>query len=203
MVITITSPGPGDGKTFLSSNLGLTFAELHQRTLIIDGDTRRGDLHRLLGVDRKPGLTDYLAGKRTLEEVLRHTEYECLDFIPCGSRVLNSPELLASPHMGSLLAEIKSRYDVILIDSPPLGAGVDPLVLATLSANMLVVMRTGRTDRTMAEAKLQMVDRLPVRILGAVLNGVKENSAYKYYSYLPGYEAGGEELEETKLLQPS
>src|SRR5690606_6384130 len=101
-------------------------------------------------------------------------------------------------------AYIRSRYDVVLIDSPPLGAGVDPLVLGTATGNMMLIMRTGRTDRTLAEAKLAILDRLPVRILGAVLNGITTDTAYKYYSYLPGYEAGHEDEEDPgKLLQPA
>jgi Mrp family chromosome partitioning ATPase len=106
--------------------------------------------------------------------------------------------------MGELLAYIRASYDVVLIDSPPLGAGVDPLVLATATGNVMLLMRPGKTDRTVAEAKLAILDRLPVRVLGAVLNGVDGQSAYKYYSYLPGYEAGEEDLDDTdRLLQPA
>jgi Mrp family chromosome partitioning ATPase len=105
--------------------------------------------------------------------------------------------------MGDLLAEFRSRYDVVLVDSPPLGAGIDPLVLATATGNVVLVLRTGKTDRTVAEAKLAILDRLPVRVLGAVMNGISTDVAFRYYSYLPGYEIGEEELEgPERLLQP-
>lgn len=205
MILTISSPGPGDGKSFVTGNLGLSFADLGRRTLLIDGDTRRGALHRLLGSERLPGLTDYLAGRAELEEVIRPTNTPGLDLIPSGTRFANAPELLASPRMGLLLAHIRSSYQVILVDSPPLGAGVDPLVLATATGNLMVVIRTGTTDRSMAEAKIAMLDHLPIRVLGAVVNGLRSGSGhryYQYYSYLPGYSADDEAGEQVKLLEP-
>ncbi|CAN5605561.1 polysaccharide biosynthesis tyrosine autokinase [soil metagenome] len=203
--LTITSPGSGDGKTFLTSNLALAFAELGYRTLVIDGDTRRGTMHRLFSLDRQPGLTDYLSGTVQLAEVIRSTTFPLVDVLPSGRRMTNAPELLSSNGMGDLIAYSRSRYDAILIDSPPLTAGIDPLVLATLSANVLLVMRTGVTSRTIADAKLAMLDRLPVRILGAILNGFDSGEAYRYYSYLPGYESHGEgePVDEPEKLQPA
>jgi polysaccharide biosynthesis transport protein len=192
IMVTITSPGPGDGKTFISSNLALAFRDLGMSTLLIDGDTRRGQQHRLFDVDRRAGLTDYLAGEASAEEIIRTTRFPGVDLIPAGTRRPDSPELLQSPRMSDLLGAIKQQYQVILVDSPPLGAGVDPLLLGALTGNMIMVVRNGNTDRQVAEAKLQMLDRLPVRLLGAVLNGVRHGEAYRYYSYLPGYESGRE-----------
>jgi Mrp family chromosome partitioning ATPase len=107
--------------------------------------------------------------------------------------------------MGQLLAEIKAGYAVVLLDSPPLGAGVDPLVLATLCGNVILVMRTGKTQKAMARAKLEMLDRLPVRLLGTVLNGFDSVDSYRYYSYLPGYESHREDAasEKDSELLPS
>jgi capsular exopolysaccharide synthesis family protein len=204
LMVTVTSPGPGDGKTFLSSNLALAFADLGYRTLLIDGDTRRGLQHRLFERPRREGLTDYLAGEASIETVIQKTSFAKVDLIAGGARRDNAPELLQSPRMSELLAAIKAEYQVILIDSPPLGAGIDPLLLGSLTGNILLVMRTGTTDRRVAEAKLQMLDRLPIRVLGAVLNGVRDGDGYRYYSYLPGYEssAANEDASE-KLLQPA
>ena len=197
VMVTVSSPGSGDGKSFTSANLALAFAELGRRTLLIDGDIRRGALHRLFGLTRKPGLIDYLRGGVEWEALIQRTEHKSLDFIGCGTRLQSGPELLASGPMGSLLKELRSRYDVILVDSPPLAAGIDPFVLGTLTGNMLLVLRTGRTDREMAGAKLDLLQRLPVRILGAVLNDVSASGLYRYYyrhyAYLPGYQAEDEE----------
>jgi Mrp family chromosome partitioning ATPase len=82
---------------------------------------------------------------------------------------------------------MKVRFNVIIVDSPPLGAGIDPFVLGTATGHMLMVFRSGETDRAMAEAKLKLLDRLPVRVLGAVLNDIQADGVYKYYSYLYGY----------------
>jgi polysaccharide biosynthesis transport protein len=205
LMVTVTSPGAGDGKTFLTSNLALAFADLGYRTLLIDGDTRRGLQHRLFDRPRRAGLTDYLMGEATIETVIQKTSFARVDLIAGGARRANAPELLQSPRMSELLAAIKPEYQVVLIDSPPLGAGVDPLLLGSLTGNIMLVMRTGTTDRRLAEAKLQILDRLPIRVLGAVLNGVQGGDGYHYYSYLPGYESRADENESpsARLLEPA
>jgi capsular exopolysaccharide synthesis family protein len=197
MVLTISSPGAGDGKSLVSTNLALSFAEAGYNTLLIDGDTRRGELHRMFSAERRPGLLDFLGGSSGSGQITRGTTHQNLTLIPCGSRKNSGPELLGSARMANLVAELKGRYDVILIDSPPLGAGIDPFVLGTLAGNLMLVLRAGETDREMAESRLKIIDRLPIRLLGAVLNDVRASGGvYKYYSYLSGYaaeeEAGSE-----------
>ncbi len=191
--LAISSPSPGDGKSLISANLALSFAEAGYRTVLLDGDTRRGDLHRTFSVERIPGLLDNLSGGADITAVLRPTEHPNLMVIPCGSRRREGPELLGTTRMQDLVAMLKNRFDVILIDTPPLGAGIDPFVLATATGNLVLVLRAGETDRQLAEAKLQIVDRLPVRLLGAILNDVRVGEgAYKYYSYSYGYLADDE-----------
>jgi capsular exopolysaccharide synthesis family protein len=189
MVVTVTSPGRGDGKSFVSSNLALAFADAGHRTLLMDGDTRRGALHRVLEVNRTPGLIDLLSGQAVKADVIQETAYPRLSFIGCGTRVSHGPELLGSPTMQRVMAEVRAAYDVVIVDSPPLAAGIDSLILGTLSGGMLLVLRAGVTDRQLAEAKLDALDRLPIRMLGAVINDVPAQGAYRYYSYyLSGYE---------------
>lgn len=200
LVTTISSPGAGDGKSFFAANLALTFANIGYSTLLIDGDIRRGTLHRLLNASRRPGLTDLLAGGASVDEVIRETGYGSLHLIGCGTRLATAPELLHSPALGNLLVEVRQRYDVILVDSSPLGAGADPFILGTVTGNLLLVLRTGSTNRVLTEAKLGFVDRLPIRILGAVLNDIPAGGGYHYTSYLPyailpGYAAEGEGVE--------
>jgi tyrosine-protein kinase Etk/Wzc len=194
MLVTITSPGAGDGKSFLAANLAHTFAEGGHRTLLVDADIRRGVLHRRLAARRRPGLTDCLRHEVTLEAITQETAYPSLTLIGCGTRVHNAPELLSSQAMAELIQRLRPAYDVILIDSPPLAGGVDPFILGTLTGNLLLVLRTGHSHREVAAAKLEMLHRLPVRLLGAVLNDVPPQPAYRYYSYyLPGYEATDEQ----------
>ncbi|MEO8634308.1 MAG: polysaccharide biosynthesis tyrosine autokinase [Gemmatimonadales bacterium] len=192
VMLTISSPGAGDGKSLVSSNLAVSFAEAGYRTLLIDGDIRRGELHRMFAVDRRPGLLDHLAGQATLEDTIRQTSQRGLAVMPCGTRRYRGPELLGSAAMAELMAVVKTQFDVILVDSPPLGAGIDPFVLGTTTGHLMLVFRSGETDRQMAEAKLRLLDRLPVRVLGAVLNEVQADGAYRYYTYLYGYSSDEE-----------
>ena len=194
LLVTITSPGAGDGKSFLAANLAHTFADGGHRTLLIDADIRRGVLHRRLSARRRPGLSDFLRGEAPLDAILQATPYPSLSLIGCGTRAYNAPELLGSPAMSELVQGMRSGYDAILIDSPPLGAGVDPLILGTLTGTLALVLRTGYSHRDVAAAKLEVLQRLPIRMLGAILNDVPAGGAYRYYSYyLPGYEAADEE----------
>ncbi len=187
VVFTITSPGAGEGKSLISSNLAMSFAESGRRTLLVDGDIRRGQLHATFGIHQAPGVLDYLTGNASLEEVLQNTDYENLTVVSCGARRHRGPELLASPRMPQFLNSLRPHFDIIIVDSPPLGAGIDPFALAAATGNLMVVLRVGRSDRQMAQAKLGVVDRHPIRVLGCVLNDIKAEGAFRYYSYLYGY----------------
>lgn len=198
LTVTITSPGGGDGKSFTSSNLALAFAEAGHRTLLIDGDVRRGQLHRLFGLPRRPGLTEVLQGTASASEAIRETQYGSLNFLGCGTRTHMAPELVGSQGMSQLLNSARGSYGVIIVDSPPMSAGIDSFALGALTGNMLLVVRTGTTDREMAGAKLDVLERLPIRVAGAVLNDVKPGADgyyYGYYSYyMPGYVAEDERM---------
>ena len=194
LLATITSAGRGEGKSFVSANLAYAFSAVGFRTLLIDGDVRLGALHRPLRGARRPGLTDVLAGSIPPELAVQNTPHERLSFIGAGSRMHRGPELLCSDAMPRLLATFRSSYDVILVDSAPLAAGVDPYALGAATGNVLLVLRTGVTDRGLAEAKVEMLHRLPLRVLGAIMNDVRPGTAYSYYSYsLEGYEVWEED----------
>jgi len=187
IAIAITSPGPGDGKSLVSSNLALAFAEAGYRTLLIDGDIRRGMLHATFNVPQRPGFVDHLGGDIALEDVVRETSHENLYLIPCGSRRHRGPELLAADTTAKLIRSLRTRFDAVIVDTAPLGAGIDPFALGAATGTMALVLRTGRTDRKLAHNKLETLDRMPIRVVGAVLNDVRANGMYKYYSYLDGY----------------
>jgi capsular exopolysaccharide synthesis family protein len=187
-LFTVTSPGTGDGKSFVASNLALAFADAGHRTLLIDGDLRRGSLYRLLHTRRKPGLTDALHGEASLDDAIQATAYPPLFFVGSGTRTPDGPELLGAEAMSRFMAGVRQSFAVIVVDSPPLGAGVDAYALAAMTGHVLMVLRVGTTNREAAEAKLDLLDRLPVRLLGTVLNDVPAHSAYASYSYyMEGY----------------
>ena len=183
LTVTITSPGIGDGKSFVSLNLALSFADAGYRTLLVDGDTRRGVQHKALKTPSTPGLTDVVAGRVQLDAALRQTSYPGLTFLSSGTRMQRAPERLLSQNMRDLMEKLRTLYDVVIVDSPPLGAGADPLVLGTLTENLLLVLRTGQSDINLASTKLEVLSALPVRVIGAVLNDVRSSGVYRYYMY--------------------
>lgn len=203
---TISSPGPGDGKSFIALNLAMVMAEAGFRTVLIDGDIRRGRLHEtkpLIDCTPTPGLVEHLAGEATLAEVVRESTHANLSVIPSGARRRQGPELLASEAMQRLVAELRSQFDAVIIDSAPLAAGIDPYALGAASGAMVIVLRAGETDTKLAQAKLGTIDRLPVRLIGSVLNDVGADATYRYYSYL-GYEyAPMDEAESPGLIAAS
>lgn len=200
VTVAISSPGPGDGKSLISSNLALAFAEAGYRTLLIDGDIRRGQLHSTFSVPQRPGLVDHLTGDVVVEDVIRETSHANLFVIPCGTRRHRGPELLAADTTVKMVRALRTRFDAIILDTAPLGAGIDPYALGAAAGTMLIVLRTGQTDRKLAQAKLTTLDRLPVRLIGAVLNDIQAEGMYKYYSYLDGYGTLDEE-EEPRMVQ--
>jgi Mrp family chromosome partitioning ATPase len=146
----------------------------------------------MLGVSNRPGLVDCLAGDAVLTDVLRPTSRDGLTLLTCGTRRHRAPELLTSSRLPAMMHLLRAQFDTVIVDSAPLGAGVDAFVLGTVTGNMLLVLRSGETDRRLAEAKLQLVGRLPIRLVGAVLNDVPATGVYRYYAYLPGYASNGE-----------
>ena len=200
IALTVTSPGPSDGKSLVCSNLALAFADAGYRTLLIDGDIRRGTLHSTFDVERTPGLVDYLRGGAAVEAIIRPTVHKSLFLIPCGVRYSRGPEALVSAQLPRLVQELQRQFDAIIIDSAPLGAGIDGFVLSATAGHAIIVLRTGETDRRLAKAKLELLDRLPTMVLGAIVNDVKVEGEYRYYSYLGKY---GTESEDVTAALPS
>jgi capsular exopolysaccharide synthesis family protein len=193
LVCAVTSPEQGDGKSLVASNVALAFAEAGYRTLLIDADTRRGALHDVFGSPRRPGLIEVLSGEVSREEVLHPTSQERLTLLPCGGRRTTNPELIASAALPKLLNELVKQFAVIIVDGPPLSAGIDAFAIGATCENTLMILRHGKTDMRMAKAKLNLLRRLPLRTLGVVLNDVKSMGDYKYYGYDSSYAPKAEE----------
>jgi capsular exopolysaccharide synthesis family protein len=203
VIVAVTSSDVGDGKSFVCANLARAFARQGRRTVVVDGDTRRGTQHELFKLSRKPGLTDYLHGTVPMDGLVQHVQGTTLGFIPAGTRRGDSPERLGSPRMMELLAHLKSVYQVIVVDTPPIGAGADAFALGTIAGSLLFVLRTGATNLGAAEANLGALDKLPVRVLGAVLNDIPVGEqAFRHYGYLSSYQIEDEEEAGPALLGP-
>ena len=188
VTLTVTSPSPHDGKSLIASNLALSFAEGGWRTVLVDGDLRRGQLNATFDLPSGPGLVEYLEGTSLLGEVVQPTAHDNLSLVATGTRHRRGPELLATPRMKQMIAALAAEFDAVIVDSPPLGAGTDAYALGTATTNVALVMRRASTDVKLAEAKLQAFDQLPAQVIGAVLNEVDaEAGMYQYFSYDPDY----------------
>jgi len=188
VALTLTSPGPHEGKSLVASNLALSFAEGGWRTVIVDGDLRRGQLNATFDLPSGPGLIEYLEGTSLLGEILQGTSHENLALVATGAKHRRGPELLGTPRMQQLVQALLAEFDAVIVDSPPLGAGTDAYALGAATTNVALVLRRAVSNLQMAEAKLSALDNLPVQVVGAVLNEVEaEGAMYQYFSYDPDY----------------
>jgi capsular exopolysaccharide synthesis family protein len=183
----VTSPGASEGKSLLAANVALSFAEAGYRTLLIDGDVRRGRQHETFAATAEPGLVDFLAGHARADQIARRSTHPNLLVIPAGSRIGSAPELLMSDALPRLLAAVRPLFNAIIVDSAPLGAGADALALGAATGNVMLVLRAGATERRLAESRIALLKHVPVRVLGAVLNDIGHTGVYEEYNYIEGY----------------
>jgi protein-tyrosine kinase len=188
-VIVVTSPNKGDGKSLTAANLALTMAqEFQQRVLLIDADLRRPAVHGLFGVQERPGLADVLLGAADLNEALVNVEEHHLTLLPAGAIPGHPAELLGSASMRRLLDTLRTRFDRILIDMPPVAPLADLHIVAPMVDGLLMIVRAGVTPRPAIERALAGLDMS--KVLGLVLNESGGNAAdtttYRDYGYVAG-----------------
>jgi capsular exopolysaccharide synthesis family protein len=186
-VIGFTSAVTQEGKTSTVVNLAVSFAQLHQRVIVVDADLRKPRLHTLFNLRNATGLTAFLTGKATLQDVIHKTFIENIWAVPSGPVPPNPAELLNSKRMKDLLAEASKAFDVVLLDSPPVLAVIDPVIISSIADNMVMVIRGGKTRRKTLLGAVGELRRARANILGVVLNAAglsKEESAYsRNYQY--------------------
>ncbi|MGH9438085.1 MAG: GumC family protein [Terriglobia bacterium] len=186
--ILITSTQPLEGKTSTSLNLALSLAQRNTRTLIIDADLRKQGVCMALGVKSSLGLSGVLTGAHRWEDAVYHVDgLSGLSVLPAGPRPPNPAELLSSPAMESLLVELRSRFDHLVLDSPPLLPVTDATVLSALVDGVVLVVECRVTDRGALARAHRMLENAGARVLGTVLNRIEPNhdgyyrSAYRAY----------------------
>lgn len=188
-IICMTSTSPDDGKTTTCINLAITIAQTGINVLIIDGDLRKPEIHKILKLSTEPGLTNALRGFCELNDAIQKTPYKNLDVLVSGHIPPNPVELLSSDEMAKLLETVKKSYDYIFIDVPPINSVTDVAVLSNLVSGIILIVRhcvTTFDDISSAIEKLKLVNG---KILGFIMNDVNERINHKgyykrsYYAY--------------------
>jgi protein-tyrosine kinase len=187
--LVITSPGKGDGKSLTAANLALTMAqEFQQRVLLLDADLRRPSVHQLFGLMEGPGLADVLMGAAELEQALVAVPEHHLTLLPAGQPPAHPTELLGSAAMRRVLDTLRTRFDRILIDMPPVAPLADLHVVAPMADGLLMIVRAGITPKPAIERALQGLDLS--KVLGLVLNesgaATPDDEGYGGYGYIGG-----------------
>jgi capsular exopolysaccharide synthesis family protein len=181
--ILVTSVLPGEGKSFVSSNLAVTISQnIDKHVLLVDCDMRHPTLHRIFGYEKVPGLSNYLMGEFALPDLLIRTGNNHLSLLPGGPEPSNPAELLSSNRMLAMLREVRSRYDdrYIVIDSPPPHLTAESKALAQFVDAILIVVKFGQTSRELVS---QLVEKLPKeKILGIVANWLDRRTTASYGS---------------------
>ncbi|RKP48307.1 polysaccharide biosynthesis tyrosine autokinase [Trinickia fusca] len=175
-VMVLTGPAPGIGRSFLIANIAVLFADSGKRVLVIDADMRRGTLDEYFGGNLEGGLSELLSGQISLEEAIRSTPVPDLSFIASGARPPNPSELLMSPRLQQYLDGLARRYDVILVDTPPVLAVTDASVIAALAGTSFIVLRSGMHAEADIAASLKRLATAGVQVQGGIFNGMPHRS---------------------------
>src|SRR5262252_8259308 len=202
-VILVTSALPREGKTTAAANLAVTLAQLGDRTLLIDADLRKPGVGRLLNLNgsKYAGLSSYLAGVSSLDLVtVPHPSIPNLSAIPTGPLPPNPADLLSSHRLAEAIAELRTKFKFVVIDSPPIMAATDAVILSVQADGVLLVVRSGETPKEAFTRTRDLLNSVKCHLLGVVLNAVNSRApdyyySYRYYPYSYGY--GPQETVET------
>ncbi|PQH67267.1 tyrosine protein kinase [Acinetobacter baumannii] len=194
-IIMIAGPSPEVGKSFISTNLATIFAQGDKRVLLIDANMRRGYMHKYFDVDVKPGLSELLSGQADLQKVLHKTQVTNLDVITRGKSPTNPSEILSSNQFKELLEQLQSQYDHIIIDTPPVLAVTDGIIISQYTGVNLIVARYAKSQMKELELTVNRFEQAGVKVNGFILNDIQRASAgYGYgYNYAYAYKAQKED----------
>jgi len=186
-VISIHSTNPGDGKSFSSLNLATIIAMNNKKVLLIGADMRKPRLHKIFNLSNQIGLSSYLIGIDSIDQIIVTTIVENLSFIPSGPIPPNPAEILGKPEMNMLLDEVRSRFDYIILDNAPTALVTDAHIISRLTDLNIFVLRYGVSHKNQIEMINQYVNQKTINNVAILVNDIKINSFghtyYKYYQY--------------------
>lgn len=185
-VMLVTSPSASEGKTTIICNLAISFSQIGKRVLLIEGDLRRPRLHQYLQLSNAKGMTNVLMQHEVIEEVIQITAYD-VHVLTCGPIPPNPAELLNSNRLKELIQQLRNQYDIILIDTPPVGVVTDAAILSTLVDGVIMVIASHQTESDLALRSMKLLETVGAKVLGTVLTKVpadrKGYYGYQYYEY--------------------
>jgi len=184
--IMITSAQPEEGKTTTAVNLAVAFAQANKKVVIVDADLRKPTLHYIFQKHNRGGLTSIIAQQKGIDTMAQETHIENLWVIPSGPIPPNPSEMLASNRFTELLEELKSQFDIVIIDTPPTLAVTDPQIVASKCDGVLLVINSGKVKRQSALRVKEGLEHVNARLLGVVLNNMKRSKADSQYYYYYG-----------------
>jgi polysaccharide biosynthesis transport protein len=197
--LVVSSANPREGKTTSVIYLGTTMAQSGQKVLLIDTDMRRPRLHVSTGVSRQTGLTNLIVGDASYDDVIKTTDIPNLYVLPCGPLPPNPAELLMTKRFEAVLEELESRFDRIILDSPPLQAVTDAVVLSRHTDGVILVVRAGKTLRDEVTRSVRNITDVDGHLFGVILNELDiEDRRYGYYYHYYGYGYGREQAGEAE-----
>ena len=199
--ILISSAGPGEGKTTTVANLAITYANLGRKTLLVDTDLRRPVVHKVLDLNKEPGVTDYLSGAiDDFDDLIQKTPIDNLFAVASGIVPPNPSELLGSQRMSNLLKKLEQDWDMILFDSPPLVAVTDATMVSKEIDQIVIVVKVGQTDKKAFSHTINALRNVGAPLGGVILNAVTSKNTYGsyYYYYYQYYHYYGSEKESAK-----
>lgn len=187
-IIMITGPSPGIGKTFVSTNLAIVMADAGKKVLLIDGDLRRGAMHKLMRTSRNNGLSELISQSLQTKQAIRPIPATDVDFIPTGEIPPNPSELLLHERFSKLLELASSQYDFVIVDSPPVLAATDAAIIGRLASVTLMVVKSGAHPLRELEQSIKKLTQAGVNLKGIIFNDIPETaSRYKYGRYVYQY----------------
>jgi len=196
----IVSARPGEGKSTTAAALAQGLARLGTRTLLVDADLRKPSIHRVLGLNPSPGLSNYLTGAMTLDDIMQSTDQPQLMVVTSGPLPPTPAELLADNRIRRLVADAQDRFDLVLFDGPPVMGFADAPLLASVVEGTVLVVESGKTGRPVVLSAIQRLRMAHAKILGVVLAKYDKSAGgepygsgygYGYYAYEYGERAEG------------
>jgi len=191
-VLSITSTIPSEGKSLVASNLAIVHAQTGLRTLLVDADLRRPSVHKAYQLHSPVGLSAFLTKTSdNIDEMVHNTEVKNLDVICCGAVPSNPSELIGSARMMEFLQRVRSRYDRVILDCPPVSAVSDPLIISAMSDGVVYVTKFNKIRREHGRKSVARIQNAGIHILGLVINDIdfegKDSYYYSYYYYQNRY----------------